>query len=38
VKHPWRESSVLGGAFRSGVPLTIHPGIGYDIIANSCHV
>jgi hypothetical protein len=34
VKHPWRESSVLGGAFRSGVPLTIHPGIGYDIIAN----
>lgn len=34
VKHPWRESSVLGGAFRFGVPLTIHPGIGYDIIAN----
>ncbi len=34
VQHPWRESSVLGGAFRFGVPLTIHPGIGYDIIAN----
>jgi len=34
VKHPWRESSVLGGAFRSGVRSRSHPGIGYDIIAN----
>ena len=34
VKHPWKESSVLGTAFRVGVPLTVHPGIGYDIIAN----
>ena len=34
VEHPWREHSVLGTAFRLGVPLTVHPGIGYDIIAN----
>jgi hypothetical protein len=34
VIHPWKESSVLGVAFRRGVPLTVHPGIGYDIIAN----
>ncbi|HZQ47977.1 MAG TPA: hypothetical protein VFC07_13245, partial [Verrucomicrobiae bacterium] len=33
VEHPWREHSVLGTAFRLGVPLTVHPGIGYDIIA-----
>ncbi len=34
VSHPWKESSVLGTAYRHGVPLTVHPGIGYDIIAN----
>ncbi|MDB6017017.1 MAG: hypothetical protein JWR19_1506 [Pedosphaera sp.] len=34
VPHPWKESSVLANAFRFGVPLTVHPGIGYDIIAN----
>jgi hypothetical protein len=35
VSHPWKESSVLAAAYRFGVPLTVHPGIGYDII--SCH-
>jgi hypothetical protein len=35
VKHPWKETSVLANAFRHGVLLTVHPGIGYDII--SCH-
>src|SRR5581483_9066048 len=34
VKHPWKEHSILGHAFRIGVPLTVHPGIGYDIISN----
>jgi hypothetical protein len=34
VKHPWRDTSVLGNAYKHGVPLTVHPGIGYDIIAN----
>jgi hypothetical protein len=35
VNHPWKDSSVLATAYRLGVPLTVHPGIGYDIIA--CH-
>jgi hypothetical protein len=34
VKHPWKKSSVLAESFRLNVPLTVHPGIGYDIIAN----
>jgi hypothetical protein len=34
VRHPWRHTSIFGQAFRQGVPLTVHPGIGYDIIAN----
>jgi hypothetical protein len=35
VKHPWKNASILAHAFRHGVSLTVHPGIGYDII--SCH-
>lgn len=34
VAHPWKETSVLTDAFRRDVPLTVHPGIGYDIISN----
>jgi len=34
VKHPWKETSILAQAFQRNVPLTVHPGIGYDIIAN----
>lgn len=34
VEHPWKDASILCQAFRHGVPLTVHPGIGYDIIAN----
>jgi hypothetical protein len=34
VKHPWKETSLLARAFGRDIPLTIHPGIGYDIIAN----
>ena len=34
VKHPWRNTSVLATAFAQNVPLTVHPGIGYDIISN----
>jgi len=33
VKHPWKESSIVAQAFDRNVPLTVHPGIGYDIIA-----
>lgn len=35
VPHHFKHGSVLASAFRHGVPLTVHPGIGYDIIA--CH-
>jgi hypothetical protein len=34
VKHPWKHTSIFGQAFCRGVPLTVHPGIGYDIISN----
>lgn len=34
VEHRWKQASILYHAFRHGVPATVHPGIGYDIIAN----
>lgn len=34
VSHPFRRHSILGCAHRRRVPLTVHPGIGYDIIVN----
>ncbi len=34
VPHHWREFSVLGNAYKLRIPLTVHPGIGYDIISN----
>ena len=33
VKHPWKANSILAQTFQHNVPLTVHPGIGYDIIA-----
>jgi len=35
IHHRWKEASILAQAWRLGVPVTVHPGIGYDII--SCH-
>ena len=35
VRHAWKHASILAQAWRLGVPVTVHPGIGYDII--SCH-
>jgi hypothetical protein len=32
VAHPHREHSLTASAQRLGVPLTVHPGIGYDIV------
>jgi hypothetical protein len=32
--HRWKQASILASAWRHGVPATVHPGIGYDIIAN----
>jgi hypothetical protein len=34
ILHRWRNCCVLAQAFRQEVPLTVHPGIGYDIISN----
>lgn len=35
IHHGWKEASILAQAWRLGVPVTVHPGIGYDIV--SCH-
>jgi hypothetical protein len=34
IEHRWKHASILASAFQHDVPLTVHPGIGYDIIAN----
>lgn len=34
VDHRWKSASILAQAFRRDIPVTVHPGIGYDIIAN----
>jgi hypothetical protein len=34
VLHRWKHLSLFREAFRHHVPITVHPGIGYDIIAN----
>jgi len=34
LHHPWKHASILALADQYQVPLTVHPGIGYDIIAN----
>ena len=34
VEHPWKQASILAQAFQHDIPLTVHPGIGYDIITN----
>jgi hypothetical protein len=33
VEHPHQAHSILAQAFRHNLPFTVHPGIGYDIIA-----
>lgn len=34
VAHRWKNASVFAAAFRHEVPITVHPGIGYDIFSN----
>ena len=34
LHHRWPQASVFASAWRHQTPLTVHPGIGYDIIAN----
>lgn len=33
VEHRWKHASILAQAARHQVPLTVHPGIGYDIVS-----
>ena len=33
VPHRRKDTSILAAAYRHGVPMSVHPGIGYDIIA-----
>ena len=32
IPHPHKQYSLQAAAYRLGVPLTVHPGVGYDII------
>jgi hypothetical protein len=34
VEHRWKQASIIASAWKRGVPMTVHPGIGYDIISN----
>ncbi len=34
ISHRWKEASIIAQAYRHKIPVTVHPGIGYDIIAN----
>jgi hypothetical protein len=32
VPHPWKAASVQSACYERGVPFTVHPGIGQDIV------
>jgi hypothetical protein len=32
IRHPFKKVSVQCAAYEKGIPFTVHPGIGYDII------
>ena len=34
LQHPYKQYSVPGACFDAKVPMTVHPGIGYDIYVN----
>ena len=34
IEHRWKQSSIIAQAYKHAVPVTVHPGIGYDIISN----
>ncbi len=38
IRHPFKQYSVFGNAYRLRIPVTVHPGIGYDIIYNNPYV
>jgi len=34
TEHRWKRASIIATAYKHKIPLTVHPGIGYDIISN----
>lgn len=34
VEHRWKHASIIAQAYKHEIPMTVHPGIGYDIISN----
>ena len=34
ISHRWKHASIIAQAYRHQIPVTVHPGIGYDIISN----
>jgi hypothetical protein len=34
LEHRWKHASILAQAYRHDIAMTVHPGIGYDIITN----
>jgi hypothetical protein len=34
IEHKWKHASILAAAAKHRVNVTVHPGIGYDIISN----
>jgi hypothetical protein len=34
VRHQWKHASIIAEAYRHDILVTVHPGIGYDIISN----
>jgi hypothetical protein len=34
LAHRWKHASILASAWQRQVPMSVHPSIGYDIIAN----
>ena len=37
VPHPWSRYSVQAACYRRGVPFTVHPGVGQDIVYTHPH-
>lgn len=35
IEHPYKHYSIFANAYKLRIPLTVHPGIGYDIIYNN---
>ncbi|MBS0206282.1 MAG: hypothetical protein JSS49_25595 [Planctomycetes bacterium] len=34
INHRWKQASIIAQAYKHQIPVSVHPGIGYDIISN----